>query len=585
MSERSISSRRQLLFAVVATGLLLFVLEAALRGGGALYLRLNRPEAASSEELDGSLHVWSFGDSYTLGVGAGDPGTESYPAVATRLLGEALGREVRLFNHARPGQNSTDTVRSLEAALASAAQPPDLVLLLAGVNNIRWLGQSGQFCLDEPGGVGLRLPLWLVDLRVYKVLRHGVLVLRGPRAEDRACLAISEGFGFLDEGLPDRAEAAFERALASNPSSRWARLGEGVSLLRVGRHEEAAAALGEAQSLGLSPPAGKIALGFSLRAQGLGDAALAAVAAERSGELEEFALLLKGWVLYDQGAFGEALQVFEALSPSAMAGGVAPGAVMVYGLDGQGWTLRALGRSEAAAAAFTEANRLGGEMFVTPQLLGWSHLGRALIAAEAGDSEAALSDVGAAVRDSSAAAASLALQGWILGAEICAAAAPHFAKSLGILPWQKQALAGQQLCAELGSEGQLPAWVEVAEFPTWRPEVTVSVQQWLDPGDTRLVEVDIRAACDQLRAVGTPLLLLTYPQPNAHPDLAAGILRAGRRCGITVVDPRGPFRDALDDGVPWSELLIPDGHPTSRGYAMMGGLVVETVLSESLLDR
>jgi hypothetical protein len=113
----------------------------------------------------------------------------------------------------------------------------------------------------------------------------------------------------------------------------------------------------------------------------------------------------------------------------------------------------------------------------------------------------------------------------------------------------------------------------------------VSIQQWLDPGDTRLVEADLATVCAQVGAVGSSLVLLTYPQPDAHPDLAAAILRAGLRCGVPVVDPRALFRTALDDGVPWSALLVADGHPTARGYAMIGEQLVETLLAELGVSR
>jgi tetratricopeptide (TPR) repeat protein len=259
---------------------------------------------------------------------------------------------------------------------------------------------------------------------------------------------------------------------------------------------------------------------------------------------------------------------------------MAPGAVTVYALDGQGWCLRALGRTEEAASVFDEANRRGREMFVTPHLLGWAHLGRALLAAEEGDAEAAQRELREAVRDSSASAAAFAAKAWLAGTKSCSDAHAHFAVSLAIIPWQEQALAGQRLCSQLGDTGRLPNWQEVDGFPGWRPQPTVSIQQWLDPGDTRLVEADLETACAQVRAVGSTLVLLTYPQPDAHPDLAAAILRAGRRCGVPVVDPRARFRSALDDGVPWSELLVADGHPTARGYAMIGELLGETLLEE-----
>ena len=55
------------------------------------------------------------------------------------------------------------------------------------------------------------------------------------------------------------------------------------------------------------------------------------------------------------------------------------------------------------------------------------------------------------------------------------------------------------------------------------PQLTVSVQQWFDPGDTRLLESDLVKASELARSHGVPLLLMTYPEPKAHPEMAKAI--------------------------------------------------------------
>jgi len=571
---------------VLLTLLLVFGgVELGLRLAGCVYLESNVARQPSETRGD-SLELWALGDSYTFGIGSETPSTDSYPAVTARLLETRTGRPVVLRNLARPGQNSSQVVASFREQLLARAIP-DVVLMMAGVNNIRWLGQSGQFCMEELSGRGIRTPKieWLHTLRSYKVLRHFVLSVRPARAQDRSCALVARGFEFLDKGSPMLASEAFASALSFNERSAWAHLGRGLSLLRQGRQSAAIDDLYAAQALGLNPPALTLALGFAIRAVRPEEAS--AFEVQQTGEPvhRDMTTLLSGWKKYDAGEFEAALLTFEGLSGTeGDRAQMLRGAVVAYAHDGRGWTLRAMGRGEESSAAFELANELGREMFIVPHHLGWSHLGLALNTLDEGNLVRALENLDLASKDRSVLAVARGVEGWARAGSAgkgCAAAHQPFLDALGYQPQQPQAMAGQRLCAELGPGGHLPPVSVTDGMPTVRPMVTVSVQEWIDPGDTRLVEQDIETAQQLASAAGTQLVLLTYPEPDAHPELARAIVRSGAKLGVLVVDPAEQVREAVANGVPWSQLRVSDGHPTTRGYRIVASQLVDELLEFS----
>ncbi len=574
MIDRPPLSLTRLLVFVLLMMLLVFgSLELGLRLAGCVYLKSNEASQGSEPQAD-SLELWALGDSYTFGIGSDTPSTDSYPAVTARLLEARTGRPVVLRNLARPGQNSSQVVASFRKELLARAIP-DVVLMMAGVNNIRWLGQSGQFCMEELSGRGIRPPKmeWLRTLRSYKVLRHLVLSVRPARAQDRSCALVATGFEFLDKGSPMLASEAFASALSFNKRSAWAHLGRGLSLLRQGRQSAAIDDLYAAQALGLNPPALTLALGFAIRAVRPEEARVFEV--QQTGEPvhRDMTSLLSGWKQYDAGELEAALVTFEGLcGTEGERAQMLRGAVVAYAHDGRGWTLRAMGRSEESSAAFELANELGREMFIVPHHLGWSHLGLAL------------KDLDLASRDRSVLAVARGVEGWARAGSAgkgCAAAHQPFVDALSYERQQPQAMAGQRRCARLGPDGHLPPMSATEGMPTVRPMVTVSVQEWIDPGDTRLVEQDIETAQQLASAAGTQLVLLTYPEPDAHPELARAIVRSGTKLGVLVVDPAEQVREAVANGVPWSQLRVPDGHPTTRGYRIVASQLVDELLEFS----
>jgi len=573
-TTRSLTPGRTFLFAL-ATPLLLFaVVEGSLRLA-AEWVMASYQADITELPTEKAEELWVFGDSYTFGVGAERPATESWPAVTAELLTKQ-GRPTLMRNFAEPGLNSSEIVARLTRELAERA-PPRHIAILAGVNNTRWLGQSGQFCLEEAAkaeGIGRALTKELDELRTYKVLRQTVLALRPLRNADIACRAVADGFQRLDDGKPDEALERFEAAVHARPMSGWAHLGVGLSKLRVARHREALVALDRASQLGVAPPALALARGFSLRLVGRGGEAEAVARATHPGDLRWFARLLTGWTLADAGESEEALSVFDELGGLKRGEHELPlGGVVPFALDARGWVLLGQGDIDAADASFSEANERGAEMYITPHLLGWSHLGRGLVAAERGDLIRAHEEFETACRDSSAAAAARAAGAWV------SARAGDLHRSGELLAVSESIAPGNPLAASLRrhlASGAPPPPLSALGL---LPGPTIAVQQWLDPGDTRLIESDLLQAGYLSRSVGSRLIILTYPQPKAHPELSDAHRRASEQLSVPFVDPRPTFAREFETSGNWNTLLIPDGHPTSRGYRLMAQDVVRAVQS------
>ncbi len=557
---------------------LALLLESILRGAGRLVLWRHEARVSSLSGADGAL--WTFGDSYTFGIGADDPATESWPAVAAAQLRRRTGAPIGLRNFARPGMNSTEIVDTLAKAIEDEDEQPSTIAVLAGINNTRWLGQSGQFCLEEGGSPAASLALVMTGalgrFRTYEVLRHGILAMRPPRAVDRACAAVAAGFQHLDEGKPDKAREDFAEAAKQNPRSGWAQVGIGLSEARGGRHLLALEAFEVADDLGVEPPALDMARAFSLRAVERADDAEAILARRRPRDLDSHALLVQGWLAWDAGDDVRALRLFDHLIDAYRGTGEpSHGGLTPFGLDGRGWVLLRRGNLEGAEEAFRAANAIGAQLHITPHLMGWSHVGLGVLAWLRGEGANALAELEIARSDSAAAPTAHAAMGFVLaqrGDRLGAAEQRETAARL--VP----ELAHAQELRRALDRGTPPVPTEV---PLPRPMPTMASQEWLDPADTRLIEADLRRAADLTRRAGARLLVLTYPQPKAHPELSAAHRRAAEVSGAQFLDPRAAFEQRLAGGSSWNELLIPDGHPTTRGYALIGKIVADAIAPQT----
>ena len=109
---RSISRLRATVFTLLLPAVLLCAVELSLWLGGELFAYWAAPDT-QQDDGEGALEIWAVGDSYTVGIGAEAPASDSYPAVAARLLEERIGRRVVVRNFARPGNNSSQVVARL----------------------------------------------------------------------------------------------------------------------------------------------------------------------------------------------------------------------------------------------------------------------------------------------------------------------------------------------------------------------------------------------------------------------------------------------------------------------------------------
>jgi len=562
--------------------LVLGTVEMSLRLGGVLFANWATPPVPD-ESGEGALELWAVGDSYTVGIGADDPASQSYPAVVGRLLEQRTGRSVLVRNFALPGQNSSQVVDSLERELANRSAP-DLVLMLAGINNVRWLGQSGQFCLDEVAQdvSSSAKPQWVSSLRLYKLLQQVVARTQSPAAEALSCELIADGFHYLDKGSLALASEAFDAALSFNPRSRWGTVGKAIYEQRRGRPELAIPLFRRAQEWGLNPPPISLALRAAIRASGATSEESAVREAYRDLTQEDFAVLLDAWEHLDRGEPESSLTLFESLTETrGERRKMLRGTVLAFAHDGKGWALRRMGQLTDSSNSFERANELGRSMFIVPHLLGWSHLGLGLNAWDSGNHALAEEEFALAVRDRSATATSWAVEGWMRagsGGEGCAGARQLFEDALAVDPGQAQAVDGHRLCASLGPEARLPKMDSVQGAPGLLTLQVPTLQDWIEPSDTRLLESDLVMAEQLVRGAGAQLVVLGYPEPDAHEQLWGGILRAGRRTGLLVIDSTEPMQKALDEGLPWTQLRIADGHPTSLGYRLMGEQIADELL-------
>ena len=591
-ADRSLSIGRLVLFTVFSLAVTLVTLELVLRLGGLLWLGW----ATSGDTVpadDSALELWALGDSYTVGVGADHPATESYPAVAAQLLRERTGRQVLVRNLARPGLNSSQVLARLERALQET-KAPDWVVLLAGINNVRWLGQSGHFCLasgakvesepePEPEPVTDGRVAWLRSLRLYKLFSRALQEKVDSDRPALACEWVAEGFQHLDQGRVEMARACFALAEQLEPHSPWAMLGLGRVEARTGRPELAVNLLQKAREGGLVMPSLSLALRSARRAAGF--PALEDDTRALEMNFPDFLKLVRAWERLEGGDPQGALEDFTALTDtSGERFKELRGTVRVFAEDGRGWALRRLGRLEASSGAFARANELGRDMFIVPHLQGWSHLGLALnavdgIAAEdldAGWPAEARSHLQLAARDRSATATVFAIQAWGVAASSggCALAVKGFRDALQLVPTQPLAKEGLASCRTLE---RLPPLARIEGLLPLQTLQVLTLQNWIEASDTRLVEADLRKAVSLTRAAGAQLLVLGYPEPDAHRQLWAASVRVAREFDVPLMDASLPMQRALSAGVPWSQLRIPDGHPTTRGYRLMGQQLAEAL--------
>lgn len=95
------------------------------------------------------------------------------------------------------------------------------------------------------------------------------------------------------------------------------------------------------------------------------------------------------------------------------------------------------------------------------------------------------------------------------------------------------------------------------------------------------IAADIALLHEQVRDAGGRLVLQNYP--DAEPENAI-IARMADELGVPLVDNRSHFAALRAAGESRSELFVPDGHCSYRGYGELAAGVVEVLQREGMLD-
>lgn len=161
---------RKIIFAVMLFVSALFLLEIALRAGGALYLNLKYPSKPVKAD-PGSFKILCLGDSFTQGFGA--PVGKSYPEQLEELLKGQANKNVTVYKEFHI--NSSTVLKCLKKDIGT--YNPDLIIIMTGCNDL-W---NMENCSDSAFGDSSFLES--IDIscsgsRVYKLIKISFLNLR-----------------------------------------------------------------------------------------------------------------------------------------------------------------------------------------------------------------------------------------------------------------------------------------------------------------------------------------------------------------------------------------------------------------------
>gem|GEM_PF-2013877 len=161
---------RKAILIITLLVLVLFLLEIALRAGGALYLNLKYPSKPVKADPS-SFKILCLGDSFTQGFGA--PIGKSYPEQLEELLKGQANKDIAVYKEFHI--NSSTVLKCLKKDIGT--YNPDLIIIMTGCNDL-W---NMENCSDSAFGDSSFLKNMDISCsgsRVYKLIKISFLNLR-----------------------------------------------------------------------------------------------------------------------------------------------------------------------------------------------------------------------------------------------------------------------------------------------------------------------------------------------------------------------------------------------------------------------
>jgi tetratricopeptide (TPR) repeat protein len=418
------------------------------------------------------------------------------------------------------------------------------VILMTGMHNDGWVVASHQYCI-EPGHVAEgppRRPSPLRRVATWRLLEQAVArAARRPEGHRRDCAWLAQGFHAVFNGEPPVARRWFERT-TEQQGGDWRRVGLGLVALQEGDLGPAVEQLESIAGPLVELPAFGVLLAWTLRGVGRRDAARRRLPKQSRGELPVYVDLVDAWLLRDDGDLDRAVDRFATVvtvAPPHTESGL-------RAREALGWLALERGDWEDGRQRLEEVRGLAERTeAVKGDRVGWTDLGLALAALHRGDEQEGEALLALASDDSTTA------------------------------PTVEEV-------RRLRAQGRLELPQAMAGL---RPMPWIEPPGWAAAGDQSLLLGDLERAWELAEGRRIGLAVATYPWPGRQREHRRTVERfVAAHPGVALVDFEAATRDALTAGARWDELFIPDSHPTTEGYRVLGIAAAEA-LQPMLADR
>jgi len=219
--EAGVVLRKILFISLPGLLILLFIVEAGLRVGGVLYLKLRHPETyvKLAYKTKNTFSILCLGDSFTFGSGTSPE--NSYPRQLERLLWKNINKDINVINAGCLGNTSSLLLNNFKKDIAR--YNPDIVIVMVGLNNFWNFEDSSYFILyKDKAGYFEKINNSLSHLRIYKLIKISYLNYKNSKKNNlnKIRAKISEeslklsslGTELFLKGSYDLAKEALQRA-------------------------------------------------------------------------------------------------------------------------------------------------------------------------------------------------------------------------------------------------------------------------------------------------------------------------------------------------------------------------------------